>query len=101
VCLREYLETLDVTPKAVAPALEIRRQILFFAHRYARPFYLGQLANDIEWSLERTEQYVQHLVTEGLIKKLSPQEAQGFSHIKTLHLYVVAGNLNAQAAHHV
>lgn len=79
------------------PSKQIRDRILFYANRRAKPFYLGFLANDIGWSLVRTDRYVQQLVIEGILRKLQADELT-WATSNDAQVYVIV-DLDVSAAH--
>jgi hypothetical protein len=99
VSLQQFLIKSEIQLAARQPSADTRHRILFFAHRYGRPFLLGYLANDIGWSLERTEQYVQSLVEQKELRALDSAELVAMCYMSCACVYVVVGDQHAQTAH--
>ncbi len=87
--LRALLEETKVRPAPAAPPEEALKKITRFVNNIARPFYLGQLADDIGWSLERSERYAEYLVTTGILRRVSSEEISPGSNIHSIIAYCV------------
>jgi hypothetical protein len=87
--LKVLLDQVTSPPSPMSPPPEAEARILYFAHRKARPFLLGALADDIGWSLERTERYAQALVSLGKLRLATVEEIEHISSIKCVIVYCV------------
>jgi hypothetical protein len=94
------LEKHDCRLAPLEPPKHAKAKILQFANMKARPFYLGQLASDIGWSLERTEQYAEAMVLEGLLRHASKSEIESMSGFASVKVYCVV-NISAALAYTV
>lgn len=88
-----------LSAKPQQPPAEAHSRILFFCNRLAKPFYLGRIADDIGWSLERTEGYLEYMVSEGVIRHASKDEMLAINGMSIGVAYCLNGFADAQKAH--
>jgi hypothetical protein len=74
-CMASWLREGKEPPQAVLRIIE------GYFHRAARPLYLGIVSLYIGWSLDRTQEMLDVLVTRGVIRPATDDEklAQGFA----------------------
>ena len=97
--LKVLLSSHDNLLSPLEPPENARVKILQFVNFKAKPFYLGQLADDIGWSLERTERYVEFLVIEGILRHASQDEIAKMTGVKTVRAYCLAIEANVKLAY--
>ncbi len=53
---------------------DLARKILYYMSRVHQPVYLGFIALDIGYSLRQTEAWVETLVEQGKVRRLTPNQ---------------------------
>lgn len=63
--------------------------IVALFHRAARPVFLGQISNEIGWSLERTEIMLNELIDRGVLRRALPHELFMVGAIEGAHVFTL------------
>ena len=85
--------------KPMQPSFEIRVAILYHCHKKSRPLFIGELASDIGWSIERTESYVEYMILNGEIRNASPEEIKKMACIDSARLCTIIGSSDPKYSH--
>lgn len=74
--------------KPPTAALEIIER---YFNRVARPVYLGTISLEIRWSLARTQEMLEHLTDEGIVRPLTDDEKFSSGFPVEANIYVLVG----------
>jgi hypothetical protein len=66
-------------------------KIVRLFHRLAHPVYMGIVSLEIGWSLARTQEILEHLSDEGVVRAMSPDEKITAKFPEDANLYVLIG----------
>ena len=82
------------------PAFEtVVEKIMRYFHRVYRPVFLGEISIDIGLGLDRTEEYVKHLVEEGVLRAATREEILRADGREDSLIFVLVGPRELKMAH--
>lgn len=81
------------------PSEKAERIIVSYLHKVTRPAYLGFISLEVGWSLARTEEVMDHLQDEGIVKMLDSQGLEAHKLPKDSIVYALVGRSELSKAH--